>query len=353
MFRKDTSGSIILIAVFVVIHTEYNMSTNDCVVPTISLASSQESISAALSAACTKVGFFYLVGHGISQHLMDEVIQQSQTLFALPVEQKKLLSDQILNRGYTAFEEETLDPANQPTRGDTKEGYYIGDEAPPEETDASKLHGPNVWPNPTHTNLTLDECSVFRGTMERYQSEAIRVCKELLHHFALAAGSNEPEVFDAHFSEAKTFIRLLRYSTEQSDEKSGLFACGAHSDYGMMTLLLTDDNPGLQVKNVDGSWVDVPPKRGAFVVNVGDMFERWTNRHFKSTLHRVMTPMGARERYSVPFFFEPNFDALVKCLDCCCSEDNPPKYPPITAGQHLLNMYEKTHADFEYTSDEK
>ena len=241
---------------------------------------------------------------------------------------------------------------NNNQRGDTKEGYYIGDEI--EEIDASKLNGPNVWPTPSDDcQLTSDQCAQFRTIMEQYRTEAMRVCMKLLRCFALAVGSKDPHSFDQYFTEPKTFIRLLHYTSEPSNEANGLYACGAHSDYGMLTLLLTDDNPGLQVQMEDGSWIDIPPKRGAFVLNIGDMFERWTNGKFKSTVHRVTTPKNANERYSIPFFFEPNFDALVECLDTCCSEDNPPKYPPITAGQHLLNMYEQTHADFDYKGEKK
>ena len=232
-----------------------------------------------------------------------------------------------------------------------KEGYYIGDEIPPEKEDAATLSGPNVWPDATITSLSEDRCREFRNTMERYRAEASRVSMQLVRCFSLAVSDN-PGLFDQYFTERKTYIRLLHYSAEASDERSGLYACGAHTDYGMITLLLTDDNPGLQVK-LDGEWIDVSPKKGAFVVNIGDMFERWTNGLFRSTLHRVITPAGAKDRFSIPFFFDPNFDALVECLESCCSKDNPAKYPPITAGQHLLNMYAKTHADFEPPCDGK
>mmetsp|Transcript_3155 Transcript_3155/g.6973 ORF Transcript_3155/g.6973 Transcript_3155/m.6973 type:complete len:330 (+) Transcript_3155:50-1039(+) len=326
-------------------------------IPTITLSSTEEDIAKALHDACTTVGFFYLEGHSIPHPLLDDVFEQSKQLFALPLEKKNSLSDPILTRGYTRFEEETLDPENQPNRGDTKEGFYIGDEVPPEETDASKLKGPNVWPQPSADckQLTHDQCTAFRNTMERYRMEATRVCMQLVRCFALAVSSSEdPHLFDQYFTRPQTFIRLLHYSCEPSDEENGLYACGAHSDYGMITLLLTDDNPGLQVKMEDGSWIDIPPKRGAFVVNIGDMFERWTNGKFRSTVHRVITPMDAKnERYSVPFFLDPNFDALVECLESCCSEDNLSKYPPVTAGQHVLNMYAKTHSDFEHLGKKK
>ena len=314
-------------------------------IPTINLGSSKKEIATILRSAC-KVGFFYLEGHSIPQHLLDGIFQQSKQLFELPLEKKVSLFDSILERGYTTFEDETLDPANQPTRGDTKEGYYIGDDTPKEEMDASKLRGPNVWPSPEDCQWNQDQCLEFRMIMEKYRTEAVRVCMELLSCFALAV-SEDPHLFDRYFEPPSTFIRLLHYSSEPSDVNNGLYSCGAHSDYGMITLNLTDDNPGLQVKVDDEKWINIPPRKGTFVVNIGDMFERWTNGIFKSTVHRVITLKGANERYSVPFFFDPNFDALVECLESCCSDDNPAKYPPITAGRHLLNMYEKTYNDFE------
>ena len=323
-------------------------------IPTITLnGASEEEIASNLRDASIDVGFFYLENHSIPQTLIDDVFTLSKSLFSLPMEEKIELSDTELTRGYTRFGEETLDPSNQ-VKGDTKEGYYIGDES--QVVDAAKSKGPNVWPTSSECNMSDEECKSFRTTMENYRREATRVSMELVKLFAIALtqttdGSN-PHLFDEYFTDPSTFIRLLRYSTEESCPSEGVYACGKHTDYGMLILLLTDDNPGLQIQTKTGEWVDVPPKKGAFVVNIGDMFERWTNGKFKSTIHRVITPKGAKERYSVPFFFEPNFDALVECLESCCDDDNPAKYPPITAGQHLLNMYASTHADFTSTSSE-
>ncbi|CAN0506274.1 unnamed protein product [Ectocarpus sp. 8 AP-2014] len=85
---------------------------------------------------------------------------------------------------------------------------------------------------------------------------------------------------------------------------------GAHTDWGLMTLLATDEVPGLQVR-LDGEWLDVPPRKGAFICNLGDMLQRWTNDDLRSTVHRVVNKLGL-ERYSIPFFFEPNFDTVVR-----------------------------------------
>lgn len=147
------------------------------------------------------------------------------------------------------------------------------------------------------------------------------------------------------------FLRLLHYSSEKSNVEKGVYACGAHSDYGMVTILAMDDNPGLQImlcdKDADReTWIDVtPPPIGTFVVNLGDMLERWTNAKYKSTIHRVVSVSG-KERYSIPFFYEPAFDTVVSCLECCIGEDGIVKYPKTTSGEHLLSKYRETHSDF-------
>ena len=77
-----------------------------------------------------------------------------------------------------------------------------------------------------------------------------------------------------------------------------------------------------------------------------DMLEVWTNGKYKSTLHRVLTS-SEYERYSIPFFFDPTFETVVECLESCIDENNPPRYPPTTAGKYLVSKYEGTHADFD------
>jgi isopenicillin N synthase-like dioxygenase len=112
-------------------------------------------------------------------------------------------------------------------------------------------------------------------------------------------------------------------------------------------LLVTDEVSGLQIcKNKDAElqiWEDVHPLRGAFIVNIGDMLERWTNGIFRSTLHRVL--LFGQERYSVAYFFEPGPDCLVECLPTCHSESNPPKHFPVKYGDYLAQRYKDTHSD--------
>jgi isopenicillin N synthase-like dioxygenase len=308
-------------------------------IPTIRLDdTNQDKIVASMRSACCDVGFFYLQGHGIDTAFLQKVMKESQGLFELPLVDKEALADKAMSRGYTAMQEEKLDPAVQ-TMGDTKEGFYIGTDISKEDPryNPAKLVGPNQWPD---SNALLE----FQSTMEAYFDQASAVAFRVVRLIALALKLPET-YFDQYFQEPMAALRLLHYAKEESRPEKGIFACGAHSDYGMVTLLLTDENHGLQILTSEGKWMDVPPQPTQFVVNLGDMLERWTNGLVKSTKHRVLT-CGDSERYSIPFFYEPAFDTVVQCLDVCCSETNPPKYPPTTAGEHLLNKYHETHADF-------
>ena len=159
------------------------------------------------------------------------------------------------------------------------------------------------------------------------------------HVFRLALALGLPrKFFDKDFEDPLTLLALLRYADVKSVPEEGLYGAGEHTDLGVITILLTDGTPGLQVLTKTGEWMDVPHRSGAFVVNLGDMLERWSNGLFRSTLHRVVT-RGGSERYSVPFAYEPGFDVPIACLDICCSEDNPPKFEPTTSGQYLCDKY--------------
>jgi isopenicillin N synthase-like dioxygenase len=302
-------------------------------------------VVARLRSACVDVGFFYLQGHGIGADLTRRVFEQSRLLFELDDAEKKRLSDPVTSRGYTAMGEETLDPAVQ-TRGDTKEGFYVGLDIPESDPryDPAKLRGPNQWPSPETT--AMEDCDAFRSTMLEYHEKMRALAFRVVRLLALAIGLPET-YFDDCFRDDEVIasLRLLHYAPVESRPQDGIFACGAHTDYGMITLLLTDGNPGLQILTRDGAWVDAPPVPDAFVVNLGDMLERWTNGLFRSTPHRVLT-FNKAHRYSIPFFYEPSFDTVVKCLDACCSSENPPRYAPTTSGEHLVGKYKQTHADF-------
>jgi isopenicillin N synthase-like dioxygenase len=216
-----------------------------------------------LRSACSEVGFFYLEGHGLTTEEIDNVFEESKKFFRLSNAEKEALSDKVMSRGYTSMQEETLDPSVQ-TEGDTKEGYYIGRDVPKDHSkyDPSKLRGPNVWPG-----AELVSVRDFRPTMEAYHGKASAIGFRLVQLLALSLGLEESH-FDKDFQEPVATLRLLHYDRRESKPSEGILACGAHSDYGVLTLLLTDRNPGLQIYH-RGEWIDVPPKPHSFVVNIG------------------------------------------------------------------------------------
>ncbi|WOL02046.1 hypothetical protein Cni_G10765 [Canna indica] len=294
-----------------------------------------------LKQACLDSGFFYVIDHGINQELMDEVFTQSKKFFYLPLDEKMKLLRNEKHRGYTPILDETLDPDNQ-TSGDYKEGYYIGIEVPKDDPQAEKpFYGPNLWPS-------TDILPGWRETMELYHREALRVAKAVARIIALALDLDadffdKPEMLGMPIAS----LRLLHYQGKASDPEKGIFGAGAHSDYGLVTLLATDDVMGLQIcKDRDAKpqvWEYVEPLKGGFIVNLGDMLERWSNGIFRSTMHRVI--LDGRERYSIAFFVEPSHECLVECLPTCQSETNPPKFPAVTSSAYLLQRYKDTYAD--------
>ncbi|KAL7168075.1 hypothetical protein ACSBR2_038506 [Camellia fascicularis] len=296
-----------------------------------------------LKQACLDSGFFYVINHGISQEFMDEVFYQSKSFFDLPVSEKMKVLRNKKHRGYTPLFDEHLDPVNQ-IHGDYKEGYYIGIEVPENDPDIEKLfYGPNVWP-------PSDILPEWRETMEKYHREALEVAKAISRIIALALNL-EVDFFDRQEMLGKPIatLRLLHYEGRVSDPMKGIYGAGAHSDFGLITLLATDDVCGLQIcKDKDAKpqkWEFVAPLKGAFIVNLGDMLERWSNCIFRSTLHRVLG--NGQERYSIAYFVEPSHDCLVECLPTCQSQENPPKFPPIKCETYMLQQYKETHAVLE------
>ncbi|XP_022732350.1 2-oxoglutarate-Fe(II) type oxidoreductase-like [Durio zibethinus] len=294
--------------------------------PIVDLSSPDSlSIANSIRQACIEHGFFYLVNHGVEEELLKKVFEQSSKFFSLPIEEKMKLS--VKNyRGYTALYAQKLDSSSN-AKGDTNEGFYVGPLA-------DHL---NQWP-------LEEDLPSWRSTMETYHKKVLSAGTKLISLIALALKLDE-DFFEKRgaLNEPYAFIRLLHYPGDLESSGEEIYGASAHSDFGMMTLLVTDGVPGLQVCREKSKqpqvWEDVPSMISdgrlfmAFIVNIGDMMERWTNCLFRSTLHRVLPP--GQERYSVAFFMNPNKDIIVECLESCCSESSPPRFPPIRLLDYL------------------
>ena len=280
-------------------------------------------VAAAIGAACRDVGFFYVVNHGVPRTLMDEAFATSRRFFALPLADKQAIAIDTVggNRGYSALLREALDPTQGP---DLKEAFNVGLDLAsddPELLAGKPFRALNAWP----------DVPGFRATLLAYFEACSRLAGRLHHAFARDLGLRL-DFFDDKFDRPMATLRLLRYPAPA--EGLGVeIGAGAHTDYGNLTLLATDDAGGLQVRRRDGRWIDAPPLAGAYVVNIGDCLMRWTNDVYVSTPHRVVN-RRPRERHSIAFFFDPNPDALVAAIESCVG-DGTPKYPPILAADYL------------------
>eukprot|EP00798_Chlamydomonas_sp_ICE-L_P028005 gene28005-31102_t len=224
-------------------------------VPIIDLSLPESEAAANVRSACIGSGFFYVTGHGVPQELVDNMFQQQQEAFKLPLD------------------EEILDPANQ-SIGDTKEGFYFAREIAADCPEAKKpLHGPNVWP-------PSDILPSYRTVTMEYFEAVNALGLRLIRLLALTLGL-EATYFDSYFQPPMMVLRPLHYTAQISKPTDGVFGAGAHSDYGMLTILKTDEVEGLQIYTGEKSsttpqsdaWVGVPPIPGAFIINLGDMLE--------------------------------------------------------------------------------
>jgi isopenicillin N synthase-like dioxygenase len=299
--------------------------------PIIDLESSREGVETSLTriaaqvgAACRDVGFFYVVNHGVDQALIAKAFAQSRDFFALPVADKRKLAIETIggNRGYSGLLHEALDPARGP---DMKEAFNVGLELAaddPELLAGKPFRSLNAWPG----------VSGFRETLLSYYDACVALGARLHRGFASDLGLSR-DFFADKFVRPMATLRLLHYPAPSrgSDPRTG---AGAHTDYGNLTLLATDDVGGLEVRTRAGQWIEAPVVPGAFIVNIGDCLMHWTNDVYVSTPHRVVN-RSARERYSIAFFYDPNPDALVETISSCVGEGEVMRYPPILAADYL------------------
>ncbi len=290
---------------------------------------------AALRAACLEHGFIYLVDHGVTPALIAEVFAETRRFFDLPMDEKRLMdkAHSACNRGYEPLGGQVLEPGAPP---DLKEGYYIGEDLPADDPRVRAglfNHGPNLWP------VGLPG---WRETMETYFAVMVGLSARMMSALALSLGLG-PDHFADFCTDPMATLRLLHYPPQPPNPAPGEKGCGAHTDFGALTLLLQDDAGGLQVWSGSKGWIDAPPVAGAFVVNLGDLMGRWTNQTYRSTLHRVINASG-RDRYSVPFFYTGRADHVVECLETCRAPTETALHPPVTAIGHLMEMYSRTYA---------
>ncbi|KAN0087466.1 hypothetical protein V8E55_006087 [Tylopilus felleus] len=306
----------------------------------------REAVSKALHSACVEYGFFYLdISHCIDLAEPEELTRLAREFFYLPQAEKDMISlrYQDFARGYQRLKENVTNG-----KADNHEGidFY----KPVENPDKSRpLWGENQWP-------TIPD---FQIKYENWIGKMKKLGMILMEAMAYGLGMNTEEWHQlrAQVDDSFWVMRIIGYPPLPDDHDG--FSCGAHKDYGCLTLLHADPTKSaLQVflrkrghvpeamdglpdehRGEEGFWINADPIPGCIVCNIGEMWEIWTNGMYKSTLHRVVH-RGAN--YRIPFFFEPNFTALVAPLPAAMrimeeKGDAPQEvHKPVNYGEFLM-----------------
>lgn len=279
-------------------------------IPVVDLSQDDEIVVGQLDAAYSEFGFAGVVGHGIEPDLLGEVFAQTRRFHGLTEADKRRIALSEHHRGYIAQGTST-DSASEyddVTAPNQSESFIMLGEVPP----GSFLSGANQWP----------ELSGFREVVEAYHSAAEGVARRLIRGFAAVLGDTAG-VIDDLFAHPTTWLRLLRYPPQQGRG----FGSAPHRDYGAITLLAQDRVAGLEVLTPDDQWIVVEPDPDVLVVNTGEVMYRWSNGRLMRTPHRVINRSG-RERYSIPFFYDPDIGSVIEPLETCVRPGNPPRFEP-------------------------
>ena len=315
-------------------------------------AEGRVSVPAAMREAAERIGFFAITGHGVPRTTMDALYEKAHAFFDLPFEEKQRVAPPRPDfpRGYKAVGFEAL-AAGNPTSSagnelktppDLKEYYHFGRPLVPNEPyfrseEGRKHFFDNQWP--------LEPAGLAEAADAYYRAMdglSVTLCR-----IAALALDLPEHFFDHKIDRHITAARINYYPRQEDPPVEGQLRAGAHTDYGMLTILSGERAPGLQVRTRSGEWVDVATDKYRFVCNIGDLLMRWTNDRWVSNTHRVLNPpreiARASSRMSIAFFHHPNFDAMIECIPGCAG-DAPPRYEPVLSGNFRDYKYAVTRS---------
>jgi isopenicillin N synthase-like dioxygenase len=307
------------------------------ITPYVTGTGDRAAAAAALDEACREVGFVQVVGHGVSDDVVAGLTSAMDEFFALDLATKKAYrTPPEINRGYSPPLSESLSLSlgveSVARMNDFFEAFNVGaarstygrDDLPADH------YAENTWPT---------EVPGFQERVWAYFTEARRVARTLTRVAADALGL-PAGFFDGYLGHSLDVLRMNNYALPPGTGAldGDLTGMGAHTDYGILTVLWADQVAGLQVLGADGAWHDVAPADGALLVNLGDLTGRWTNDRWLSTLHRVKPPVvdgTVERRRSAAFFCDGDIDAVVSTLPQCVDAGHPDRYLPVTVEEHL------------------
>ncbi|MFN7133155.1 MAG: isopenicillin N synthase family dioxygenase [Myxococcales bacterium] len=301
-------------------------------IPTISLADytsgdpeRKDRFVQAFGQALIEFGFVGIKDHGVPDDLIRRTYTAIKAFFALPEETKRRyeIPGAGGQRGYTPFGREH---AKTRTAPDLKEFFHVGRDLPPNHPHRS-AYGDNVWP---------EEVPEFRTTTQALYTALDDAAAEMLEALALYFRI-EPDYFKNMAKGGNSILRPIHYPPLSPDAPRDAVRAAEHEDINLITLLCEGTASGLQILTRQGEWIDIETTEGSIIVDSGDMLFRATNGVVPSTTHRVVNPPAAKntERYSIPFFVHPYPECQLDALPLFVTEENPRRWPAITADGFL------------------
>lgn len=302
-------------------------------------------LAAELGAACEARGFLVITGHGVSSESVDELLSSARTFFESDddVKRRSMPPSPYVFRGFFPIQTSALAGSlDVETPPDLCEVFAVNrfDDAGAAEAAGLQdgregFFAPNIWP----------DIDGFREAWTAYYAAMEDLSNDLMRLMAIALDLDE-DWFDDKIGQHISNLVVNHYPAQDTPPLEGQIRRGAHTDYGSLTVLFQDDNPGgLQVEMADGTWADVPHIPGSFVVNLGDLMAAWTNDRWVSTMHRVINPapeVAGTSRMSVAFFHQPDYDAEIRCIPTCETPERPWAHEPVTSGQWVIDKLSKS-----------
>jgi isopenicillin N synthase-like dioxygenase len=287
--------------------------------------------------ALTEIGFYFVVNHGVPQALIRDTFAQIKRFHEQPLENKLALKLDQNSTGYMPMRGNTLrtSTVQSGTKPNLNEAYFVKRELPeghPDIVSNRRFRGPNRWPDglPGFRETVIEYCS----TLEQLVLKIVRIYARALD---LPAA-----YFDGPFADCQYSLRMTHYPNQEGPVEDE-FGLAPHTDTSFLTLLAPNDVPGLSIRTQGGKWIDAPAIANAYVVNGGQMLQRWTNDNFLATPHRAINRSGG-ERYALPFFCDSNIDWPVAAVPTTVGPDRPPKYPTTWYTDYMV-WYQKRNYD--------
>jgi len=272
------------------------------------------------------IGFWAVINHGVSWEKLGRTYAQLKRFFALSDDEKLRYRINELSVGYVPSKSTKYVTSiiNENTKKDLNETLITAlerDGDHPLIQAGTRFVGPNQWP---------EGLEGFRETIVDYQQDIVALGRKLLPIFAVALDL-PPNYFDGMFTDPVMWSRNAHYPAVEPEENQ--FGIAPHSDHSFLTMLPVTEVPGLQILTQSGNWIDAKYVDQGILVNTGEFLNRWSNGRFIPTPHRVVPP--ETDRYSIATFFNPNPDIMSEVFPSCISDDNPPKYEPMSLMEYL------------------